>query len=217
MKKKIISLISIAILLLLGVVIFLIEKEPKNHNNEENNSIEVINENIPEEPDEQNVDETIEENIKQEEQIKLDEEIQEAKEENKQIKKENVTYNQNNISLKKEENIQKEELAEEQTNLEPVQEITEQATESYTEFEIELAPKTECTDNNHGMAVGNTNRWFETKNEAIDFYKSEIKKWGEKWENFEIDNETYYSNCPAGYEIWTCPFCQKWTINFYYN
>ena len=34
---------------------------------------------------------------------------------------------------------------------------------------------------------------------------------------FEINDETYQKNCPYGYETWSCPFCGKWTINFYYN
>ena len=50
-----------------------------------------------------------------------------------------------------------------------------------------------------------------------DYYKSIIKNWGDKWENFEIDDETYNKNCPYGYEDWSCPYCSKWTINFYYN
>ena len=51
----------------------------------------------------------------------------------------------------------------------------------------------------------------------INIYKSIIKKWGDKWENFEIDDDTYNKNCPYGYEDWSCPYCGKWTINFYYN
>lgn len=75
-----------------------------------------------------------------------------------------------------------------------------------------------CTNNsNHGMDVGNSNRWFSTKDEAISYYNSQTSYWGKKWENFEIDNDTYYKNCPYGYEIWSCMYCSKWTINFYYR
>ena len=39
---------------------------------------------------------------------------------------------------------------------------------------------------------------------------------GDKWTNYEIDNETYYKNCPSGYEVFSCPYCNKWTINLYH-
>lgn len=77
---------------------------------------------------------------------------------------------------------------------------------------------TRCTNNNnHGMNVGNSGKWFNSKQDAINYYDSLIKTWGDKWENFEIDSETYDKNCPYGYEVWSCPFCGKWTINFYYR
>lgn len=74
-----------------------------------------------------------------------------------------------------------------------------------------------CSGNSHGVETGNSGKWFNSESEAINYYKSIIKKWGDKWENFEIDDETYNKNCPYGYEDWSCPYCGKWTINFYYN
>lgn len=74
-----------------------------------------------------------------------------------------------------------------------------------------------CSGTNHGVGVGNSNKWFNSKQEAIAYYDSLIKTWGDKWESFEIDSATYDKNCPYGYEVWTCPFCGKWTINFYYR
>lgn len=65
-----------------------------------------------------------------------------------------------------------------------------------------------CSGSNHGVGVGNSQKWFNSESEAISYYKSIIKNWGDKWENFEIDDETYNKNCP---------YCSKWTINFYYN
>lgn len=85
------------------------------------------------------------------------------------------------------------------------------------ETKVEEKP-TKCTNNsNHGMNVGNSGKWFNSKQEAVNYYDSIIKTWGDKWENFEIDSETYDKNCPYRYEVWTCPFCGKWTINFYYR
>ena len=74
-----------------------------------------------------------------------------------------------------------------------------------------------CSGSNHGVGVGNSQTWINSESEAISYYKSIIKNWGDKWENFEIDDETYNKNCPYGYEDWSCPYCSKWTINFYYN
>ena len=74
-----------------------------------------------------------------------------------------------------------------------------------------------CNGNNHGVGTGNSGRWFNNELEAVAYYESTIKTWGDKWEKFEIDDETYHKNCPYGYEDWSCPYCGKWTINFYYN
>ena len=64
-----------------------------------------------------------------------------------------------------------------------------------------------CSGSNHGVGVGNSQKWFNSESEAISYYKSIIKNWGDKWENFEIDDETYNKNCPYGYEDWSCPYC----------
>ena len=98
---------------------------------------------------------------------------------------------------------------------------TETQIQEQTKFETKVEEKQsetpKCTDTNHGVGVGNSNKWFNSKQEAINYYQGIIKTWGDKWEKFEIDDETYQKNCPYGYETWSCPFCEKWTINFYYN
>lgn len=102
------------------------------------------------------------------------------------------------------------------------QEITEKKDTTniegkYMEIEVSVAEKKECDKSKHRISSGNTGLWFETKEQAIATYKAEIKKWGDKWSNNEISDEDYYSNCPYGYEIWDCPFCSKWTINYYFD
>lgn len=87
----------------------------------------------------------------------------------------------------------------------------------YTEKEVQVAEKTECVGNKHKMESGNTGKWFDTKAQADSYYNTEIEKWGKQWENDEITKEEYLKKCPSGYEVWTCPQCQKWTINFYYR
>ena len=93
----------------------------------------------------------------------------------------------------------------------------ENTTEVKKEEDVVETP-TRCTTNdNHGMGVGNSGQWFSSKEEAIAYYDNKIKYWGNLWETEQIDNETYYTNCPYGYEMWTCMYCSKWTINFYYR
>ena len=70
------------------------------------------------------------------------------------------------------------------------------------------------TTNNAPKCSHSSKGWYNTKAEAI--YNAEIKKWGDKWTNYEIDNDTYYKNCPSGYEVFSCPYCNKWTINLFY-
>ena len=65
-----------------------------------------------------------------------------------------------------------------------------------------------CSGSNHGVGVGNSQKWFNSESEAISYYKSIIKNWGDKWENFEIDDETYNKNCPYGYEDWSLSLLQ---------
>lgn len=70
--------------------------------------------------------------------------------------------------------------------------------------------------NNAPKCTHSNSNWYNSKAEAEAIYNAEIKKWGDKWTNYEIDNETYYKNCPSGYEVFSCPYCNKWTINLFY-
>lgn len=90
----------------------------------------------------------------------------------------------------------------------------EQSQDNSTKKQETVIPK--CTETNHLMETGNTGKWFDTKQQAVAFYEKEIKEWEEKWLKDEIDDDTYYKNCPDGYEYWSCPLCQKWTLNLYY-
>ena len=67
------------------------------------------------------------------------------------------------------------------------------------------------------MESGNTGKWFETKEQADNYFNAEIEKWAKQWENGEKTKEEYLKGCPFGYEVWTCPQCQKLKINFYYR
>lgn len=141
-----------------------------------------------------------------------------------------MTSEENNVTVtlynateeKRKEKITKEEKRIEETKEEKIKvsqpkeepKVVETKTEPIKEPEP-VTPK--CDGSNHGVGVGNSNKWFNSKQEAINYYDGIQKTWGDKWENFEIDSATYDKNCPYGYEVWTCPFCGKWTINFYYR
>lgn len=121
-----------------------------------------------------------------------------------EVKEEKLNINNNNTpQITKEENIQEK------------SEITKQEDENKQENQV--TEKKQCNGNYHGVSVGNSGKWFDTEKEAIDYYYSIIKTYGDQWENFEIDDETYKKKCPYGYQDWSCPYCGKWTIDFYYN
>lgn len=129
------------------------------------------------------------------------------------------------FSSKEEKMIQQPKTSKvQETQKEEVQVQVTQPKEETKAIETKLEPIKEhetesqkCSGTNHVVETGNSNKWFDSKQEAINHYQSIIKTWGDKWEKFEIDDETYQKNCPYGYEIWSCPLCEKWTINFYYN
>ena len=73
------------------------------------------------------------------------------------------------------------------------------------------------TEHNHSIGVGNCGKWFNSASEGIAEYNSIILSWGTKWENFEIDNDTYYANCPSGYQYIDCMYCGKYTFDYYYR
>lgn len=143
---------------------------------------------------------------------------------------ERITPEENNVSLtldnateeKRKEKITKEEKRVEEPKEEKIEvsqpkeepKVIETKPEPIKEPEP-VTPK--CDGSNHGVGVGNSNKWFNTQQEAINYFDGLQKTWGDKWERFEIDSETYDKNCPYRYEVWTCPFCGKWTINFYYR
>ena len=131
-------------------------------------------------------------------------------------RKEKITKEEKKIEETQEKNIveEKKEIQVQDTQPKEEPKVVETKPEPIKEPEP-VAPK--CDGSNHGVGVGNSNKWFNSKQEAINYYDGIQKTWGDKWENFEIDSATYDKNCPYGYEVWTCPFCGKWTINFYYR
>lgn len=100
--------------------------------------------------------------------------------------------------------------------------VTQETKQTETPVTQQTTPKQEepkqiqCSGNNHLIGTGNTGRWFNTRQEAINYYNSTYANWSKKWENFEINDDTFNKNCPNRYEIYQC-ICGKWTIDFFYE
>lgn len=60
-------------------------------------------------------------------------------------------------------------------------------------------------------------KYYDSEKDAIAVYKELIEEYGKKVKNGEITYEEYIKVCPFGYETISCPFCGKWTIDYYYN
>ena len=195
-----------------GVNVQTITQEQENvHENVEQNNIESITLKNQENKD-------IETKNKAGENKKEDEETESKTNAKKNSVKSEETKSENKAKTEKKETVTKTTTTEKSSNeVKEKQEKNKQQENNYTETKVELAPKKECVGNKHLIDSGNTGKWFNTKEEADSFYNSEIEKWGEQWENGEIDKDEYLEKCPAGFEVWTCPICQKWTLNFYYR
>ena len=213
--RKIIIILIITLTTFMGENIYTNNKELKQNEYVEND-VEIVEEtpeNIIITPE---VNEIITQEIETQESI-----------DNSEIKEEQVGIEKKQIiSTPKEEKkieqpktqkvqeVQKEEIQVQDKQQKEEPKVQETKSEPIKKSEP-VTPK--CDGSNHGVDVGNSNKWFNSKQEAISYYDGIQKTWGDKWENFEIDSATYDKNCPYGYEVWTCPFCGKWTINFYYR
>ncbi len=95
--------------------------------------------------------------------------------------KENSTSNKKETK-NEEQKTQNKEITKEETITQPKEEKKKQE-QNYSEYEVSIAEKEECKNNNHLIATGNSNKWFETKKDADAYYNSVIAKYGEEWEN----------------------------------
>ena len=84
-----------------------------------------------------------------------------------------------------------------------------------TKVEIKQPETPKCSDSKHGVGVGNSNKWFNSYNEAVSYYDNLILDYSNKIHNGQITFEEYNKQCPCGYEIWSCKYCGKWTLNYY--
>lgn len=151
------------------------------------------------------------------------EESKEVVQQEKEKKEKTATKNQTQktqpiVNKAQEKTTSTETTKSEKTDVEQKEEIKKQENNSEKKQEEKVVTNAEkCANGNHGMSVGNSKKWFKSESEAIATYEAEIEKWGNKWTNDEITKEEYYAKCPYGYETWNCPYCNLYTLNYYYD
>ena len=216
MRKIVYTIITILLIGLVLISSYLIFKEKKQNEKQENtfeDLIEIVEENI----EKDNVINTVEQNeiVEQSnEKIKQTEQPKQTEVETKNTIKNTTTKANNKTETQKE--VQKQEK-QTTTKVEEKQE-TKAEEQKPQETKKEETKVVRCTtNNNHGMNIGNSNRWFDTYNSAVAYYDNLISNYGSKLRAEEITIEEYDKKCPCGYETWSCPYCGKWTVNFYYR
>lgn len=119
--------------------------------------------------------------------------------------KENTTSNKKETK-NEEQKTQNKEITKEETITQPKEEKKKQE-QNYSEYEVSIAEKEECKNNNHLIATGNSNKWFETKKDADAYYNSVIAKYGEEWENDDSEDayEKYLRKCPSRLRSYKLP------------
>lgn len=128
-----------------------------------------------------------------------------AKKEVESKTKENSTSNKKETK-NEEQKTQNKEITKEETITQPKEEKKKQE-QNYSEYEVSIAEKEECKNNNHLIATGNSNKWFETKKDADAYYNSVIAKYGEEWENDDSEDayEKYLRKCPSRLRSYKLP------------
>lgn len=119
--------------------------------------------------------------------------------------KENTTSNKKETK-NEEQKTQNKEITKEETITQPKEKKKKQE-QNYSEYEVSIAEKEECKNNNHLIATGNSNKWFETKKDADAYYNSVIAKYGEEWENDDSEDayEKYLRKCPSRLRSYKLP------------
>lgn len=245
-KKNIISLVIIVPIILLVIIALIINYSIQNQNSSNITSIDEIKNEIIYTNEVKNIvnDETIkvvniinENNIaesstdenkkvnniskqvnsddkdKQNKTNNANDKNKESLQNNKQTQKNNKSNNSETTNIQA-NNKHQEQIVENKTT-EKTKSETKPTTSQETNVEKTQTPK--CTDTQHGVGVGNSNKWFNTKQEADSYYDDLIKKYSDQVHNNKITFEEYNKICPCGFEEWSCPYCGKWTLNYYYR
>ena len=121
-----------------------------------------------------------------------------------------TTKNQSSVTTQKQQESRKVE-----TNPAPI-ETKKEHTTTTPKAETSKEQATTCSNGHHLIGNSNTGKWFNTKQEAIDYYHTTYTYWSNKWKNDEIDDDTFHKKCPNRYETFQCA-CGKWTVDFFYE
>lgn len=233
-NKRIINLIIIALISALIITAVIIKNTQANSSKsniaiddeivneiKNTNEIEDTSEIITEETNKilENVFSESDEENTQEADI-IEQEIIMPKEEPKQT---NVNTQEKKVdNSKKKEQTETTQTKTQETISKQEPQVQEQSIQEQPKQETKTEPikepeKPKCSDTKHGVGVGNSNRWFNSYSEAISFYDNLINGYSNQIHNGEITQEEYNKLCPYGYETWSCPYCGKWTLNYYYR
>lgn len=121
--------------------------------------------------------------------------------------------------ISEEKQISEQSKKEKQTEIKRNTQESENKITNTTKSEVQtkntITAKTEETKE-RPKCTHTSENYYNSKTEAEAIYNAEIKKWGDKWTSNEIDIEEYSKKCPDGYEVWSCQYCNKWTIEMYY-
>ncbi len=135
-------------------------------------------------------------------------------------KKESSTTKQTTVQEKQKENAKQQEQVKEQPILkqeEQKQEQNSQVVEKKQETQEKVIEEQKCSDSKHKVSAGNSGKWFNSYDEAVAYYDDLINGYSNQIHSGQITIEEYNKKCPYGYETWSCPYCNKWTLNFYYR
>lgn len=148
------------------------------------------------------------------------EEIDQIQAKQEDTKDESITVQKLSKVTQVEEKIQTKEQqkeTKEQEEIKTTQQEKKQEEIKYTEVEVKIIEETKCKDDKHEIETGNSNKWFDSQQEAIEEYNKELEIWSQKAKSGAISYEELYQKCPYGNETIKCPKCTKWTLYYYYH
>ena len=148
------------------------------------------------------------------------EEIDQIQAKQEDTKDESITVQKLSKVTQVEEKIQtkkQQKETKEQEKIKTTQQEKKQEEIKYTEVEVKIIEETKCKDDKHEIETGNSNKWFDSHQEAIEEYNKELEIWSQKAKSGAISYEELYQKCPYGNETIKCPNCTKWTLYYYYH
>ena len=244
-KKKIILIVlSIVVIIVLSLVLILNRKSKISNNNLQGANENAIDDNVIKntlneigendialqnstniDNNQQNVEKQVNENENNQNKVnsssKQKENTTTKKIESNANKNKSPIQTQNKAQQNSTKNTTKKQEENKQTTTEKKENQSKQTTSqtkssSSTNKRESPDPLDNCKKGKHAIAVGNSGKWFNSHEECNQYYIKVISEWGKMLENGEITWEEYNKKCPKGYEDFSCMYCGKYTLDFYY-